>query len=125
MIGTVSLLALIAIVALIAWTVGSFLARLVGALLVLDALLKLTTIGVNPAAFVTVAEYLAIGIAVWLLGHWIWAFKHRTWRTQLAYRSFGLPLLRALAPIPPAARRRGIRRAAMSYQAGPVYPHAF
>lgn len=42
--------------------------------------------------------WLAIGAGLWLLGHWLYALRWHTWRTQLAAQIFELPGLRALPP---------------------------
>ncbi|MDV8009463.1 hypothetical protein [Rhodococcus sp. IEGM 1318] len=35
-----------------------------------------------------------------MTGHWIWAFKHKAWRTRLALTADSLPGLHHLAPTP-------------------------
>ena len=35
-----------------------------------------------------------------MTGHWIWAFKHKAWRTRLALTAYSLPGIHHLAPIP-------------------------
>ncbi|MFT0613823.1 hypothetical protein ACMHYT_22390 [Rhodococcus qingshengii] len=40
-------------------------------------LLRIGFTGSTPAAY----AILAAGLAIWMTGHWIWAFKHKGWRT--------------------------------------------
>ncbi|QSE87908.1 hypothetical protein JWS13_04150 (plasmid) [Rhodococcus pseudokoreensis] len=87
--------ALIAIGALLIWAFGSITARLIGALIIFEGLLRIGFTGAGPLP----VALLATGISAWLLGHWIWAYKHKTWRTRLALNAYGLPGLRHLAPI--------------------------
>lgn len=87
--------ALIAIGALLIWAFGSVTARLVGALIVFEGLLRIGFTGAGPLS----VAILATGIGAWLLGHWIWAYKHKTWRTRLALNAYSLPGLHHLAPI--------------------------
>lgn len=72
--------ALIAIAALLIWAFGSTVTRFTGA---------------GPLS----VAILTTGIAAWLLGYWIWAYKHKTWRTRLALNAYSLPALHHLAPI--------------------------
>ncbi|ANS32677.1 putative membrane protein (plasmid) [Rhodococcus opacus] len=90
-----SVAALIAIGALLVWAFGSITARLVGALIIFEGLLRIGFTGPGPLS----VAILAIGVAAWLLGHWIWAYKHKIWRTRLALNVYSLPGLHRLAPI--------------------------
>ena len=94
--------ALIAIGALLIWAFGSITARLIGALIIFEGLLRVGVTGAGPLS----VAILAIGVAAWLLGHWIWAYKHKTWRTRLALNTFSLPGLHHLAPIGTNRARR-------------------
>ncbi|MDJ0106294.1 hypothetical protein QM646_07735 [Rhodococcus erythropolis] len=85
--------AIIAVAALLIWGFGSIIARLAGAIAVFEGLLRIGFTGSAPAA-------LAAGFAIWMTGHWIWAFKHKAWRTRLALTAYSLPGLHYLAPIP-------------------------
>lgn len=87
--------ALIAIAALLIWAFGSTVTRFIGAIIIFEGLLR---IGFAGAGALSVA-ILTTGIAAWVLGHWIWAYKHKTWRTRLALNAFSLPALHHLAPI--------------------------
>jgi hypothetical protein len=94
-----NLLALLAIGALATWIFGSIIARVAGALIVLESLGRIAladTAHDQPTRYV----WLAAGIAIWLLGHWMWAYKHHTWRSALALKAFSAPGLHNLAPIP-------------------------
>ncbi|GAF46462.1 hypothetical protein [Rhodococcus wratislaviensis] len=86
--------ALIAIGALLIWAFGPITARLIGALIIFEGLLLIGFTGAGPLP----VAILASGIAAWLLGHWIWAYKHKTWRTRLALNAYSLPGLHHLAP---------------------------
>ena len=93
-----NMLALLAIGALATWIFGSLIARVAGALIVLESLLRIALADTarEPARYV----WLAAGVAIWLLGHWMWAYKHRTWRSGLALKAFSAPGIHHLAPIP-------------------------
>lgn len=89
-------MAAIAIVALLIWVFGSTLSRVFGAALILYSLFELTQ---NDGSVETY-KLLGAGIVAWLAGHWLWAFKHKTWRSQLALNVYRLPLLNFVSPIP-------------------------
>lgn len=74
---------------------GSTLSRIFGAALVLYSLFELSQGDTSAGTY----KLLAFGIAAWLVGHWIWAFKHKTWRSQLALNTYRLPILNFIAPI--------------------------
>lgn len=99
----VGLVALVALAALLAWAIGSVIARVVGALLVLDSLLSLSAGILVPGRLVFGLLYLVLGAGLWLLGHRLYLAKHRRWRSALAARAFGLPVLRAMVPRPRVA----------------------
>lgn len=90
--------------ALLIWIFGAALGRLVGALVIIYALIKLTNDGTDIHAW----QYLAAGVAIWLAGHWLWAYKHKAWRNHLALNLFSQPLIHHLAPIPTNRQPRGI-----------------
>ncbi|WP_433635609.1 hypothetical protein [Nocardia sp. CA-120079] len=96
----VSVVALGGLLALFAWVCGSFVARVAGALLVLDSLLRLSASLLYPAGLLAGLVWLVIGLALWLLGHRLYVAKHRRWRSMLAVRAWSLPGLRTLAPVP-------------------------
>ncbi|WP_159848516.1 hypothetical protein [Nocardia sp. CY41] len=96
--GAVAVVALLALLALIGWACGSLVARVLGALLVLDSLLGLSTVFLNPARLLPSILALAVGVALWLLGHRIYLAKYGRWRSDMAYRAFSAPGLRYLAP---------------------------
>ncbi|MCD2135937.1 hypothetical protein LQ424_29380 [Rhodococcus qingshengii] len=88
--------AIIAVAALLIWGFGSIIARLAGAIAVFEGLLRIGFTGSTPTAY----AILTAGLAIWMTGHWIWAFKHKAWRTRLALTAYSLPGLHHLAPIP-------------------------
>jgi|GEM_PF-2761040 len=93
----VGLLAVVGLLVLLAWLVGSVLARAVGALLVIDSLLSLVTGIVAPGRLLGGLAALAVGLPLWLLGHRLYLAKHGRYRSHLAARVFALPMLRPLA----------------------------
>lgn len=98
-------LAALAIVLLVLHAIGSTLARLVGTVLIFFSLIWLSTGSEHVTA---PGWYLLSGIGFWVFGHWLWAFKHKTWRTALARRVFTLPVLHTLAPIESRQRREPV-----------------
>ena len=95
--------AILAIAALATWIFGSIISRVAGALIVLECLLRIALADNahdQPARY----AWLTAGIAIWLLGHWMWAYKHRTWRSSLALKAFSAPGIHRLAPIPTSRR---------------------
>ncbi|SUD49525.1 Uncharacterised protein [Nocardia otitidiscaviarum] len=97
----VGVAALVALVALVSWLIGSAVARWVGALLVLDSLVSLAAALLFPGRLVVALGYLGAGLALWLCGHRLYLAKYGRWRSALAARAFALPGLRAL--VRPAA----------------------
>lgn len=88
-------LAGLALVLLVLHAIGSTMARLVGTFLIFFSLIYMSNGSNQPSA----GWYLLAGIGLWLFGHWLWAFKHKSWRTALAQRVFALPVLHSFAPI--------------------------
>ncbi|NMM92531.1 hypothetical protein B2J88_51310, partial [Rhodococcus sp. SRB_17] len=82
--------------ALLIWIFGATFGRVIGALITIYALIQLTRNNMDFHAW----QYLAAGIALWLAGHWLWAYKHQAWRNHLALNLFSQPLIHHLAPIP-------------------------
>lgn len=87
------------LVAIVLWGIGSGLARLVGIILLIDGLggIALHAGDIAGTRYLTEA---AVGLGLWLAGHWLYAVKHRLWRTHLAMTVWRLPVLSHLAPIP-------------------------
>lgn len=96
--GGVAVLALVALAVLIGWAVGSIVTRVLGGLLILDSLLSLSTAWLSPARLLPGLLWLAVGMAVWLLGHRIFLAKYGRWRSPTAARAFSAPGLRMLVP---------------------------
>ncbi|NKS56551.1 hypothetical protein GS504_03395 [Rhodococcus hoagii] len=92
------MIALLILAALAAWAFGSTIARFLGALTVISTLVAMVVLPTFTVQWQLLN--LAGGTALWLFGHWLWAIKHRTWRTRLALVAFSRPGLRRLAPIP-------------------------
>lgn len=90
---------IVCVVALVAWKIGSFVARFIGGLLIVLTIAGLIR-GGPYFGEMNVPLVLAVGFALWLFGHWLFAFKHKGWRSSLALRVFSLPILRIVAPIP-------------------------
>lgn len=53
------------------WLFGSGFARFAGALPVAIGLLRLTSDHASPRMW----AFVGVGVALWLFGHWLWAFK--------------------------------------------------
>lgn len=77
------------------WSSFSFLARFLGAFLVIDTLLSFALGFGHPVRL----WWIGVGALLWVGGHWFWAFQHGLWRTPLARHIFRLPLLRDLSPL--------------------------
>lgn len=78
------------------WWAFPTLARVVGFLLFLDSLL--TIVFAPGRALPGRLPWLALGLLVWLAGHWAWAFKHGEWASTVALHIFDLPGLRWMIP---------------------------
>ncbi|QBJ97395.1 hypothetical protein ERC79_16710 [Rhodococcus sp. ABRD24] len=76
-----------------AWLFGSVIARIGGALLVIIGLLRIASDHASPRMW----AFVGIGVALWLFGQWLWALKHKLWRSSLALSVFSLPVLDAVA----------------------------
>ncbi|CAM4523170.1 DUF4175 domain-containing protein [Nocardia ninae] len=90
------LIALVVLVLLVAWWLFPMLARILGFLIVIDALLGIVLF--PSYALPARLPWLAGGVALWLAGHWAWAAKHGAWGSRLARSFFGLPGFRHLIP---------------------------
>ncbi|WP_405166451.1 hypothetical protein OG203_15975 [Nocardia sp. NBC_01499] len=90
------LVALIALVLLVIWSLFPMLARILGFLIVLDALLGIVLF--PDYALPARLPWLAGGFLLWLAGNWAWAAKHGAWGSRLARAFFRLPGLRHLVP---------------------------
>lgn len=89
-------MAALAIAAILLWVFGSALGRVVGGGIAFYALIQLANSGNSVASY----RLLAIGAAVWIAGHWLFAFKHRVWRSRFALLIFSQPIAHRFAPIP-------------------------
>ncbi|MCC3318454.1 hypothetical protein [Nocardia africana] len=96
----VSLLAAVALLGLFVWTFGAGLARGLGALLIVCDLWRLMLGLFVPWVLGSAALWLAVGVALWLVGHWVHIQRCGWARSALADRVFALPGLRALVPSP-------------------------
>ena len=89
----------IAILAIIGfWFFGGVVLRVVGAVFVFVGLVSLVTLG-SLAALLMVA----IGLVMWLAGHWHFALRHHEYKSALAERIF----LQVLPPRFDPTRRWG------------------
>lgn len=74
----------IAILAIVGfWLFGGVVLRVAGAVFVFVGLISLVTLA-NPAALLMVA----IGLVMWLVGHWHFALRHHEYKSPLAQRIF-------------------------------------
>ncbi|MCZ4553656.1 hypothetical protein [Gordonia rubripertincta] len=91
--------AALAVAAMLLWGIGSTIARVAGIILLIDGLggIALHANALAGTHYVTEA---VIGLGLWLTGHWLYALKHRLWRSHLAMVTWRLPVLTWLAPIP-------------------------
>lgn len=92
MTGLIGTLAVVALIAIGVWWLGSIALRIGGLLLILAGLFGAAT---GQPAGVLVA---AIGAAAWLGGQWLYAFKHHEFRSLLAGRLFASPILERINP---------------------------
>ena len=82
------------VVAATIWLLGGIFARWTGLLLV--ALGAGYLIGAQARGL----AMLAVGVTLWLAGHWLFAVKHRAWKSIVAERIFHIGILARLAPLP-------------------------
>lgn len=99
----IGLAALIALAALVLWTVGAPLARFGGMLMMVTAVASIA-LG-DP--ILDRLGLLALGAALWLIGHMLTAFKAGAWRSRAAHTLIARTPLRVLDPV---AVRTGRRR---------------
>jgi hypothetical protein len=90
--GLIGTLAVIALIAIGVWWLGSVVLRLGGLLIGLAGLFGAAT--GQPAGLLVAA----IGALAWVGGHWLYAFKHHHFRSGLAGRLFASPILARLDP---------------------------
>ncbi|MFG1795808.1 hypothetical protein [Nocardia sp. NPDC049149] len=90
------LVALVALVLLVVWWLFPMLARILGVLIAIDALLGIVLF--PDYALPARLPWLAAGVLLWLAGNWAWAAKHGVWGSRLARSFFQLPGLRHLIP---------------------------
>ncbi|MBF6137239.1 hypothetical protein IU433_22240 [Nocardia puris] len=94
--GLIWIAAVAVLAALLLWWAFPTLARIVGFFIVFDSLLALV---LTPArAIPGRLGWLALGLVIWLAGHWAYAFKHGAWASPIALRIFALPGLRWMIP---------------------------
>lgn len=94
--GLIWLTALTLLAVLLLWWAFPTLARIAGFLMMIDSLLAII---LAPAHSIPGRlPWLALGLLLWLAGHWAWAFKHGAWASPIALRVFGLRGLRWTIP---------------------------
>lgn len=88
------------IVALVAWLFGSVVARIAGIFLAVFGVLGMVTSGAQGHIGAAVAAFVVFmfGFALWLAGHWIFAYKHHYFVSALARRLFSQTPLRRIDP---------------------------
>ncbi|WP_225730954.1 MULTISPECIES: hypothetical protein [unclassified Nocardia] len=87
--------AVAALICLLLWRIGAFLARILGAGLVIVALAALATGG----SALTWSVLAVVGGVSWLLGHTLSAFKARRWESRLAETLISRTFLAFLDPV--------------------------
>lgn len=83
---------IVLLVAAVAWMFGSAIARGAGLTLVFAGLMVMISGLLSGLVFGTV------GVVLWLLGHWLFAYKHHVWRSPLARRVYSTRLLGRIDP---------------------------
>ncbi|MGX1778363.1 hypothetical protein ACWIGW_40090 [Nocardia brasiliensis] len=96
MMSLIWLVALILLVLLVTWWLFPMLGRILGFLIMIDALLGIVLF--PNYALPARLPWLAAGFCLWLAGNWAWALKHGVWGSRLARGFFQLPGLRHLNP---------------------------
>ena len=96
----VSLLSTAVLVGMFVWKWGPGLARGLGAFLIVSNLYRLALVVFVPWVLKSALLWLAIGVGLWLVGHWAHIVRFGYARSALALRVFALPGLRALVPAP-------------------------
>lgn len=100
-------IAALALAALLVWAIGAPVARFVGAALMIVSL----ALVVFGAPITPRLPMLAVGGALWLAGHFLAAYKTRTWSSRLAENIVTHTPLRYLDPVS-GHEHRQMRRAA-------------
>ncbi|MGY1969007.1 hypothetical protein ACW9HH_32635 [Nocardia gipuzkoensis] len=80
------------VVVVVVWVFGDTVARWTGLLLLVAGA------GYMVGGLVRGAMMAAVGLLLWLAGHWVFAYKHHVWKSALAQRMFTSPRLRRLDP---------------------------
>ncbi|MFJ4651044.1 hypothetical protein ACIP5Y_07200 [Nocardia sp. NPDC088792] len=94
--GLIWLVAVAVLATLLLWWAFPILARIAGFWIFLDSLLAIVFI--PHRAIPGRLWLLALGLFLWLAGHWAHAFKHGEWASPIALRIFTLPGLRWMIP---------------------------
>lgn len=110
----ITVAAVLALVVLVVWTIGAPIARLGGALLTVASLICI--VSGDPIA--TRAPLLVGGVTLWLAGHFLAAYKTRTWSSHLAENIVARTPLRYLDPVH-GHEHRQTRRTATTKNAEP------
>ncbi len=92
------LLAGAVLVVVVVWLFGSWPARVVGMLLVIDGLGGLVVHGGSLGNPRFVWEVIG-GVGLWLFGHWLFAAKHGLWRSRVSRALWRLPVMRWTSPV--------------------------
>lgn len=104
----ITVIAALALAALVIWAIGAPLARLGGALLAVASLICI----ISGEPITTRAPLLVSGVVLWLAGHLLTAYKTRTWSSHLAETLVTRTPLRYLDPVRGHEHRRTRREAA-------------
>lgn len=103
----ITAIAALALAALLIWTIGAPITRIGGALLTIASLLCI----VLGDSIATRAPLLIGGMALWLAGHFLTAYKTRTWSSRLAETIVTRTPLRYLDPVSGHEHRQARRTA--------------
>lgn len=101
----IAVFAALALAGLLVWKIGAPIARFGGALMVVSSL-AFIVMG-DPIA--VRAPWLVAGAAIWLAGHFLFAYQHRFWRSRLAENVVVHTPLRYIDPVGGAEYREARR----------------
>lgn len=93
-----SLLGAVVLLGLVLRAWGAGLARGLGLALILCNLYRMSLAVLMPWVLGSAVLWLAVGVGLWLVGHWVHIVRYGRARSPLAFRAFALPGLRALIP---------------------------
>ncbi|WP_280489868.1 hypothetical protein [Nocardia carnea] len=94
----VSLVGVVALLGALSWYSGGRILRVLGLLLIFSNAYRLLLAVFVPWVLGSALRWLAVGLVLWLVGHWVHFRRVGVPRSALAARVFALPGLRAIVP---------------------------